>query len=76
MRRNYKDVSAQEFVEKYNLSKSIGFKYEYIGLKHGYHVMDYYDIGTRDWLDYRYSIRTKQESLPANFPDHPQVKNK
>lgn len=74
MNREYRDVSAQRFKRHYDEAPTMNYKFIYVGRKHGFHVLDYYGWGTKDWLEYQYSIRTKEEDLPKDFPDHPQPK--
>jgi hypothetical protein len=74
--RTYKNVKAEEFVRCYDLQPSMAYRYKYIGIKKGYHVMDYYSLWLKDWSEYRYTIRTRKEDLPKNFPDHSQLKSK
>jgi hypothetical protein len=75
--RQYRDVPAEEFMKCYDGNPPmgiLGWQFKYIGIKNGYHVIDFYDMGTKDWLEYRYSIRTKKDDLPSHFPNHPQQK--
>lgn len=66
------DVSADEFLKSYReLSpppgEFVSYKYVYRGQENGYHLLDYYDIGTGNSLGYRATLRTPVSDLPSEL---------
>jgi len=66
--RHYKIIGGEEFLRLYNEEATIAFRFEYVGTKHGYYVLDYYDIGSGDIQCYRFSVRTPASEFPNGFP--------
>jgi len=67
-----RDVSGRLFEIEYGAPRTRCSQWRYRGIVGDYHVLDYYNFGKGDWLQYQYSIRTRKEHLPANFPSKPQ----
>jgi len=71
--RRYETVGGEEFLALYMRGRTVSYNYKYVGVRRGYYVMDYYDIGTGDLLDYRLSYRTPTSELPSGFPPKDQA---
>ncbi len=67
-----RDVSGRLFEIKYGAPRTRWSQWRYRGIVGDYHVLDYYNFGTGDWLQYQYSIRTRRENLTPDFPSKAQ----
>ena len=64
-------VDGRTFLWYWDLpSKSSGERVEHLGIKDGYHMLDYYSLGNRTfWLKYDYTVRTRAENVSRKALD-------